>query len=155
MAERTNARLLKSRETSVSVGSNPTPSAGQSSQTTTTYDLHGRVAGVTGGADAEVVCDYDANENVICLAYPVAGTMVAGTMVAGTDGTSTPGTGVGTCGYDPSGSSAIGWRARPSGSYVLDVGLFGTAGGIELDCGTARGGHAGVRPRSRRPVGAS
>ena len=150
MAERTNARLLKSRETSVSVGSNPTPSAGQSSQTTTTYDLHGRVAGVTGGADAEVVCDYDANENVICLAYPVAGTMVAGT-----DGTSTPGTGVGTCGYDPSGSSAIGWRARPSGSYVLDVGLFGTAGGIELDCGTARGGHAGVRPRSRRPVGAS
>ena len=29
MAERTNARLLKSRETQVSVGSNPTPSAGQ------------------------------------------------------------------------------------------------------------------------------
>ena len=27
MAERTNARLLKSRETQVSVGSNPTPSA--------------------------------------------------------------------------------------------------------------------------------
>lgn len=29
MAEWTNARLLKSRETRVSVGSNPTPSAGR------------------------------------------------------------------------------------------------------------------------------
>ena len=29
MAEWTNARLLKSRETRVSVGSNPTPSAGE------------------------------------------------------------------------------------------------------------------------------
>jgi hypothetical protein len=29
MAERTNARLLKSREVQASVGSNPTPSAGQ------------------------------------------------------------------------------------------------------------------------------
>ena len=29
MAERTNARLLKSREGKPSVGSNPTPSAGQ------------------------------------------------------------------------------------------------------------------------------
>jgi hypothetical protein len=28
MAERTNARLLKSREVQASVGSNPTPSAG-------------------------------------------------------------------------------------------------------------------------------
>ncbi len=65
--------------------------------TTTFYDPYGRVASVTNGAGAEVTYGYDANGNLICLAYPVAGVTVGCV-----DGTPTSGTGVVTYGYDPS-----------------------------------------------------